>query len=163
MTWAKRTLNSIAGLIKQCLVDELGLVYDWSSFYVCTPVHDLARITSYPLRANVTVELDWMCLFIIGGYRNCHVGERKRVVDQILGLSDESRSYHAMREKSQTSTGLRKLTVRSTGPAASMKILWVEVIWVRICRNTGVYVRTEDSYLHWFLNRLLNAAPCIVT
>lgn len=29
--------------------------------------------------------------------------------------------------KALTSTGLRKVTVRSTGPAESTKILWVEV------------------------------------
>ena len=129
-TITELTLYMIANLGERLLLLQLGLMDNTSSCSCSRPVGDETIITSDPLCADISIDLNRMSASIVRRRCDRKVRKGKWLFDEISWLCKQSVRYRWLWEQRLlTSMGLRKVTVRSTGPADRTNMLWVAVIY----------------------------------
>ena len=109
------------------------------------PVDCQAIISANPLGTDVGVHLDRVRFPVGRSRRQGEVRKGKWLFDEIVRLNSHVRVniYPDCRFGDFTSTGLRKLTVRSTGPASMTNVLCVDVNWGKL----SSYRRTRSQLI----------------
>ena len=117
------TLYVVRDLRERLLRSQLNLVSD-DAAGGGSPVRGQTVVASNPLGADVGVNLDRVRFTIVGSCGQNEVREGQRLFDEIGRLSAEPLGlFDVENVRCHTSTGLKNLTVRSTGPAVITNVL----------------------------------------
>lgn len=145
------TLSLVAGLVVCLRTRQLHRMRNNIPSRSC-PVDSRRAISRGPFGTDISVDLDSMRSAIGSCGRKCHIGEWKGLFDEVGRLSKvtcKSRSDEISKSNRGviilTSTGLRNVAVKSTGPADMTKVLCVDVHCVpaSVPYITGVCVKTH--------------------